>query len=567
MLLEIAIADIALIERLRLGLGAGLNVLTGETGAGKSIVVDALSLALGGRADRELIRTGADKARVEVLFDVADNREALKLLGEMGLEAEDGLLPLTRELTANGRSVCRACGSVVPLNQFKQLTGLLVDMHGQHEHQQLADPARHLNYLDGYGDAEHAALIAQVRARYADFAALRREAEALSIDASERERRRDMLAFQLGEIDAVKPKRGEEEKLKQKSELMKNAEQVAQGVQRAYELTYKGGRSASAQEALKRAAEAMEPIAHLDERFERLKARLFDLYYAAEDVGYELQDLNDGLEFDPAEADRVGARLSELKRIARKYGPELDDVLAFREDAALKLHELDGGDERLREIEKALSARERALTEACAQLSDSRRRLARAFTERVMAELTDLGMERARFEVQIAPRALCSADGRDQVQFMLSANPGEPVKPLSSVASGGELSRIMLAMKAAAADSAGVDAMVFDEIDTGVSGRMAQVVGEKMAAIARKRQVICVTHLPQIAALADRQYLALKVTDDERTTSSVELLDRAGRIEELSRLVGGAGDPASGRAHAEHLLTAAQALIESLSER
>ncbi len=565
MLLEITISNIALIAFLRLELGAGFNVLTGETGAGKSIVVDALSMALGARADKELIRSGADKARAEALFDVSGNAEALSLLGEMGLEAQDGLVAVSREISLSGRGVCRVAGSIVPLGQLKALTALLVDMHGQHEHQQLSDPARHLDYLDAYGDEAHRLLTEQVKARYEAYSGLRREKEALTMDASERERRRDMLAFQLGEIDAVKPKQGEEEKLRQKSELIKNAEHIALGVRCAYELTYKGtGRGLSAQDALKRAAESMEEIARFDERFESIKSRLYDLFYAAEDVGLELQDLDESLEFDPAEADRVMERLSELKRITRKYGPDVADVIAFRDNAAKALLELEGGDERLAQIDKALKALEASLKEACERLTQSRKAVVKAFSERVLHELKDLGMGRARFEARLEPLPAYSPRGSDTCEFMLSANPGEPVKPLSAVASGGELSRIMLAMKAVAADSAGVDAMVFDEIDTGVSGHMAQVVGEKMAAIARKRQVICVTHLPQIAALANRQYLAMKESAGESTVSSVQLLSRDGRIEELARLVGGAGDLASSRAHAEHLLNAAQALISRM---
>ncbi|MEG2860032.1 MAG: DNA repair protein RecN [Clostridia bacterium] len=562
MLLEITMENVALIDKLHLELGRGLNILTGETGAGKSIVVDALTLVLGGRADKTLIRTGTTRARVEAVFDVRENAEVRALLDELSLEYEGGVIALARELSEN-RSVCRVCATVVPLQFLRRVAEALVELHGQHEHQQLIDPARHLQFLDGYGDEAHQAARQAVREAYARYENLGREADQLRLDAAEMARRRDMLAFQLGEIDAVKPKAGEEEKLSRKNELLRNAEKVAEGIGEAYDLVYRGGgRTVSAQASLKRAAAAMDGLCGLDERFDRLKARLDELYYAAEDVGYELQALEEGLEFNPAQADKVAQRLSEIKQLTRKYGPTVEDVLAFRAKAAEDLAAIDGGEDRLRELEAARAKEAVRLKAACADLSARRHALAQELTGRLLSELKDLGMAKARFEVRFAQDGGYSAEGGEKVSFMLSANLGEPLKPLAAVASGGELSRIMLAMKTVAADSAGVDAMVFDEVDTGVSGRMAQVVGEKMAAIARKRQVICVTHLPQIAALGDRQYLVEKTTDGARTGSTVKLLDRAGRIEALARMVGGAEDNQSARDHARNLLDAAQTLVK-----
>ena len=563
MLLEINISNIALMESLRIELGSGFDVLTGETGAGKSIVVDALSLVLGGRADRDLIRTGAEKARVDALFDIQNNQAAQALIESYGLASEDGLLVVSRELTTAGRNVCRIAGSVVPLVQLKKLTGLLVDLHGQHEHQQLADANEHLHFLDAYGDQQHIECMRLVRAQYELYQSLSREAQSLNMDASERERRRDMLEFQLSEIDAVKPKLGEEETLKKKNELNRNAEKIAQGVEVAYDWMYRGAkRSESAQASIQRAAEAMEPIAELDERFSSLHQRLNELFYQAQDIGCELQDLNESLSFDPAQADKIAARLSELKKLTRKYGPEISDVIAFRDEAKHKLQEIDGGDERLSEILKQQKAEREKLDMQCAQLTQSRKQLAKQLSEKLIIELSDLGMARVRFEVRFRalPAGTYTASGVDSVEFMLSANPGEPLKPLSSVASGGELSRIMLALKTVAADSAGVFSMVFDEIDTGVSGRMAQVVGEKMAAIARHHQVICVTHLPQIAALGDHQYLVEKTIGEDRTGSDVRLLDTQGRIQELARLIGGAENSQSAQDHAKHLLEAGEAV-------
>lgn len=563
MLLELSIVNVALIERLRLELGPGLNVLTGETGAGKSIVVDSLALAIGGRAERDLIRSGADRAFVEALFDVSDCTEAVSLLREWEMEVEDGLVPVSRELTAAGRSVSRVCGAALPLSKVRQLTSLLIDMHGQHEHQQLLSPARHLAYLDACGDEAHAALMDEARRAVEASRAARREAEKLRLDEAERARTRDMLVYQIQEIDVVKPKPGEEEKLLRREKLLLSAEKIVSGVGHACDLVYRGaGRSMSAQESLKRAAAALESLSGLDEKFDVLKKRLDELYIQAEDVGYELSALSEALEFDPAEADKVSGRLAQLDALERKYGPNLEDVIAFRADAAERLAAIDGGEEKLKSLEKEQNRLESAAKEACARLTKSRKALAAAFSKRLLAQLADLGMEKARFEVSIEALEERTLSGGDKVEFLFSANPGEPLKPLSAVASGGELSRIMLAMKAVF--STGVPSMVFDEVDAGVSGHMAQVVGEKMATLSGGRQVICVTHLPQIAALGDRQYLVEKTVADGRTGSTVRLLTDEGRAEELSRLVGGAGDLASGRAHAVNLLRAARARVQAL---
>lgn len=569
MLLELNIRNIALIEKLRVEFGPGLNVLTGETGAGKSIVVDSVNLALGERADRELIRTGAEKASVQAVFEVGDNPRVLRLLDEFGLSDEDGLLVISRELSASGRNICRISGSVVPLSQLKQITALLVDVHGQHQHQSLMIPARHLHFLDCYGDGEHMRKMDEVRRLYGEYAEIKKRLEQFTGDKMERERRIDMLRFQLEEIEAVRVKPGEDEKLEQQNRLLSNAEKIASSVETAYSLVYLGsGRSPSAQEALRRASSAMGAIAPLDERFEGLQKRLEELYYSAQDVGYELQDVKDGLEYDPAQADRVADRLDALNRLKRKYGPELSDVIAFREDVREQLSLIEEGDEQLERLNRKYNQAREALASASAALSESRRALACGFVEKMLGQLGELGMERVRFQVrfQTPPdmESAFSAHGVDNVEFMISPNPGEPVKPLAHVASGGELSRIMLALKAIAADHDDVHCMIFDEIDTGISGRMAQVVGEKMATIALDRQVICVTHLPQIAALGDQHFVVEKQTDGQRTDSSVRKLDDEGRIKELARMVGGADNGDSSLAHARNMLLSARKVVEDL---
>ena len=555
MLLELTITNIALIESLRIEFAQGFNVLTGETGAGKSIVVDSVNLALGGRADREIIRTGAEKASVQALFDISGNARALELAEALGIDAEDGMIAVRRELSRSGRNVCRVSGVIVPLNALKQLTSLLMDVHGQHEHQALLNPARHLGFLDAFGGAAHAEAAAAVAQRYAERSRIAGTLKKLLKDVSEKERLHDTLSFQVQEIAAAKLKPGEEDKLKKKLAVLENAEKIRTGVETAYALVYQGeGRSVSAQEALLRAADSMDGISGIGEKYAALAGRLREIYYAAQDAGYELQAMMDDLDFEPELIDRVAGRLDLIDRLERKYGGTVEEVIAYGAEASHRLEELNRSDESVSELKKQYREADARLREACAALTELRRSSAAALASEICRQLADLGMAKTRFEVRVDPEPKPTASGMDRVEFMISPNPGEPLRPLASIASGGEISRVMLALKAISMDSEGVDAMVFDEIDTGVSGRMAQVVGEKMCLIAKARQVLCITHLPQIAALGDAHFLVEKVSDEHRTQTFVRRLDRDGRIHELSRLVGGGSDSESSLSHAAHML-------------
>lgn len=570
MLLELNIRNIALIDQLRINFAPGLNVLTGETGAGKSIVVDSVNLVLGARLNKELIRSGEDSASVSALFELRGNKALLSLLDEFGIHIEDDIMIIGREVSLSGRSVCRVDGDVVPLAKYRLITSLLVDVHGQHEHQALLSTALHLAYVDAYGGEEHARLMDSVHTLYEQYTQTTKEIERLTLDSMERERRTDILRGQIAEIEAVKPKIGEIEKLQQKNNLFKNAEKIASRIEQAYLLVYKGeGRALSAQDAIKRAADAMEQIGPIDERFARIAQRLEDLFYQVQDIGYELGDMQGEIEYDPRQSERIDDRLNELKKLQRKYGPETEDVLKFLDSAKRELAELDMGDDRLRALAARRDGQKLALIQESNQLTERRKALARAFEQKLLMQLRDLGMGRTRFEVRFDEskdvELRLSANGVDRVEFMISPNPGEPLKPLSQIASGGEMARIMLAMKAISADNAGVDTMIFDEIDTGVSGRMAQVVGEKMAEVARNRQVICVTHLPQIAALGQAHFVVEKTVQGERTGSGVRRLDDQGRVEELARLLSGADDIKGGWQYAQSMLEAAQRLVTELN--
>ena len=565
MLVELTIKNIALIESLRIEFAQGFNVLTGETGAGKSIVVDSINLALGGRADREMIRTGAERGMVQALFDVSGNPRAQAVLQELDIESDDGLIAIRRELSRSGRNICRVCDVVVPLATLKQLTATLMDIHGQHEHQALMNPAKHLDFLDAFGGEAHAAARDKVAALYSGRSHIAAELKRLMNDVSERERLVDVLTFQVQEISAAKLKPGEEQKLEKKLSVLENAEKIRQSVEGAYNMVYQGdGRAPSAQEALLQSADAMDRIGPLNERYAALAGRLRELYYGAQDVGYELQALLDDLDFEPDLLDKVAARLDTIKKLERKYGATVEEVIEFGAQAADRLNGIKGSDASMSALKKRYKEADNALRDACAELTAIRRASAAQLSERICQQLKDLGMGKTRFEVRVEPLAKPTAAGMDGVEFMISPNPGEPLRPLASIASGGEISRVMLALKAISVDSEGVDAMIFDEIDTGVSGRMAQVVGEKMCLIAKTRQVLSVTHLPQIAALGDTHFLVEKVAGKDRTDTHVRLLDEEGRVRELSRLVGGAEDSESSLSHGAHMLKEAAERKQSL---
>lgn len=551
MLIELSIRNIALIERLTVSFAPGLNVLTGETGAGKSIVVGALDFVLGGRADKDRIAGGADKGHVEALFDVAKEPRVLAILNEMALEAEEGLLPIQREIGQNGRSVCRVAGSVVPLAQLRRITALLVDLHGQHAHQSLLDPATHLRFLDDMGGTAHRALAAGVRETYERWRAARRALSDAEGSVQERARREDMLRYQLEELDDAGLVEGEEDGLVQERDVIRNAEDIREGLARAY--AYLSGgldeETPSALDALRIALEALEAASSYGGQYEKAYEQLAESLYALEDVAGELDDLREGVESDPQRLEIIEERLDLLSRLRRKYGNTTAEMIAFREQVRGELSQSEDADARIEALRKEEAALRGTLETQAAQLSEKRHALARACEVRVLGQLTDLGMQSARFEVAFAQGAALSAEGLDQIEFLLSANAGEPMRPLARVASGGELSRIMLAFKVIEAENEGIPVLVFDEVDTGISGRMGQIVAEKMQQVGLSRQVLCVTHLPQIAAIADTQYLVDKHEEDGRTRTTVKRLDSEGRVAVLARMLGG-GDTAITHARA-----------------
>ncbi len=563
MILTMRMHNIALIEDLTLEFGEGLHVMTGETGAGKSIVVDAVNLVLGGRADRDLIRTGTDKAWVEAVFDASGNLQAEQWAQAQGLDDYDGTITLYREITRAGRNLCRICGIVMPVSQLREVAALLMDVHGQHDAQFLMNAQYHLLFLDAAGDAAYQDLLSRVDDAYQAFISTHRQYGRLVRENEKKQYRMDSLKASLEELKKAKLKPGEEEQLAAEKERFRHSEKIATAVQTAHFAISASEDGESVLTRVKEAADALRSLGVLGEPYSSLSTRCESAYYELEEIGYELSSLAESGEFDPARAEQVETRLDLIRRLERKYGDTIAEVLENQERMQEEYDNFASLDQQLSVMgaeHKRLLAAYRSLAR---QLTEARHVLAETFEKNMMTQLKDLGMGNTVFKVAFALRPegkvlMPQSVGDDVIEFMISPNPGEPLKPLSRIASGGELSRMMLAIKSLEAEKGGVGTMVFDEIDTGISGRMAQVVAEKMAIIARNRQVICVTHLPQIAAMAAHQFLVEKRVEGERTNTSVRCLTAEERISEVARMLGGAdGSESSAMNHAAHMLDVA----------
>jgi len=565
MLISMNVRNIALIEELDVQFHHGLHVLTGETGAGKSIVVDSINLVLGERADRSLIRTGCEKATVEALFDISDSQTIQALLKAESLESEGGLMPVFREISVSDRNVCRVCGVIVPLAFLRQITEILVDIHGQHEHQSLLSEQYHLAFLDAFGDDRHQTLRKDVEIRYHAWHEAGAKYSALRKENAQRVQRQETLESRIKELREAKPAVGEKELLTGQRIRFADHEKISGALKNIYQnLTASEGTNLGVNALLRGAVEESLRIAEYDERFKALSSRLQSACYEAEEMALDVRAMADGEDFDEDKYEQVLARLDVYRKLERRYGMEADELCNYYEELSQELKTLQSMDELLLKAEAQYKLTVSEYRAAAAALTASRKQTAVIFQEIIEKQLQELGMERTRFECVFTPhdssgRQQPSPEGDDHVGFHISPNVGEPPKPLKKIASGGELSRIMLAMKAAAADKHLIPTMIFDEIDTGISGRIAGVVAEKMDAIARYHQVICVSHLPQIAAMADHQYLVEKNVTGERTVTTLKELDYEKRIEAVAGLLGAQPtDAASGVVHARNMIEAAQ---------
>ena len=556
MLTRLQVSNIALIDKSDIGFDAGFSVLTGETGAGKSILIESVSFVLGERASRESIRTGADKASVEATFLLSADSPVRAYLSEQQLDSCDELV-LYRELSLSGRNVCRVNGVLVSTAELKTIGDQLVDLHGQHAHQSLLNPETHLQLIDAYAKSDADGL--QTHMEEARQAALKAERDITTLrnGLRERERRIDAIRFQMQEIDAVSPVDGDEEQLEADRLRMRNAETIVEGLNAAYDALFREGGALS---TLTDARESLNRIGEYDESYRKLSERTDEAYYSLEDVAYELRDGRDAFRFDPELLEQTESRLAALQNLKRKYGATIADILAYRDRIGEEYLILSDGDNQIEALELAYEKAVASFGTLAKELSARRKAAAKELMRETIAELNEMGMPHAAMETAFTeiPKEQLSETGIDEVAFLLSANRGEPVKPLIKVASGGEMSRIMLAMKAALSDADRIETLIFDEIDTGISGMVANAVAKKMRALGRKHQVLCVTHLPQIAAHADVQYVAYKYSDAEKTHSVTRRLTEAERPKEIARIMGSDENDTAAMKHAKQLLESAK---------
>ncbi|MBQ3880021.1 MAG: DNA repair protein RecN [Oscillospiraceae bacterium] len=542
MLLALHLENMAVIESVDIEFSPGFTVLTGETGAGKSIIVDAISAILGGRVSRDVVRTGAKSAEVHALFGGFSD-EALDALSGIGVTPdEDGYLLLTRTILPDGRSSCRIGGKPSTASLLRESAPYLVNIHGQHDSQLLLNENAHLGYLDAYAD--DGALLAAYREKYRLYTDTRRALEDLDTDEAEKARRIDMLKFQISQLERAHLTPGEEDKLYARRTILANSEKLSNALGEAVGLLSGGDDEATgAVEAVEAAAAALRRVSHVSPDIEKAAQTLSELSYSLSDAAQEVEALFDGIEFSERELDAIESRLDLLTRLGRRYGPGVDAMLAYLEKSKAALSAIESADERRAELEGKLKAYYKDAL-ACAQkLHDCRAEKGAALDREIRAQLAYLDMPRAVFQTVLRPCGTpgdeLGPDGIDRASFLISVNAGETPKPLSRVASGGELSRIMLAIKNVLSSGDPVGTMVFDEIDTGISGRAAQKVARRIASLARTRQILCVTHLTQIAAMADNHFFIEKGEKDGRSYTSVTKLDTSARARELARISAG----------------------------
>lgn len=549
MLSLLHIENIAVIERSDISFDQGFNVLTGETGAGKSIVIDAISAILGERAYRDMIRTGANKASVRAVFT-----EVPKLLWfeDNGVEYDPETV-IQREIYLDGKNVCRVNGTLVTVSILRKLGIQLINIHGQHDSASLLDEANHLGFLDAFGHNE--ALRADYSEKYNAVAALRREIERMTMNESEKLRRMETLRYQIEEISKAELEAGEDEVLEERRKLLQNAEKLSDGINSAVDCLYGGDETDGAASLLAQAERELARLSRYTDAFTQLHDKVADLMYQVQDVAEEARDARDDLSYSADELEQIESRLDVIHRLRRKYGVTCVDILEYLEKAKAELDEIEFADDHLERLKSKLIKAEKTAWDAARALRENRKNTAIGLSARILTELAQLDMPRVQFSCEFEEKEL-SADGVDNVVFYMSANAGEALKSMSKVASGGELARIMLAMKNVLADQDQVNTLIFDEVDTGVSGRAAQKVAEKLRSVAAHKQVLCVTHLPQLAALANTHLLIAKSERDGRTYTTVTPLDIEGRKRELARIIGGTNITETTLKSAEEMLNA-----------
>jgi DNA repair protein RecN (Recombination protein N) len=554
MLLEISIRNLAVIESVHLHFRKGFHVLTGETGAGKSIIIDALTLVAGGRSSADLVRYGSDKSSIEALFHIEAGHPVWDTLAGLGIEADaEEHLIIRREITAQGKSTSRINGHLVNLTGLKSVGSWLVNIHGQHEHQSLFQVDEHINWLDLFGETEIGPLKRDYVKAYQIYTGIRKSIKELEETSKQSLQMLDLYRFQIEEITAANLNLGEDESLNEEKHKLANAEKLYQNAADSYDSMSGASKGL---EIVNKVMQKIQDITPLDPtKLQPILEQVQNAYYQLEDAAYQIRDYRDDIEFNPTRLDYIEQRLHTLAALRRKYGESIADILGYLTKVQQELDLIENKDEKLQELQKQEQQAAQSLRKFARSLSEQRQQVADKLAAEIVNELRDLHMEKTQFKVQIKfNEDSWSMSGADDVEFLISANPGEPLRSLSKIASGGEISRVMLALKSIFARVDRIPVLVFDEVDTGVSGRAAQAIAEKMSRLSRGCQVFSITHLPQVACMADAHYCIHKSTDGQRTFTNVDDLTAEGRIHELARMLGGVEVTDTTLHHAQEML-------------
>ncbi|UZJ80709.1 DNA repair protein RecN [Fictibacillus sp. KU28468] len=564
MLAELSIRNFAIIDALTISFNKGLTVLTGETGAGKSIIIDAIGLLIGGRGSSEFVRYGTPKAEIEGLFLVDAPHPVFSKAEELGIDIQDGMVVLKRDIMESGKSVCRINGKLVTLSLLKECGQSLVDIHGQHETQYLMQPEMHLSLLDSFGDDDMELLVSQYQSVYYEYKDLRKQLRNLTENEQQMNQRVDLIQYQLEEINSAELLPNEDEELQEEKLKLGNYEKLFNSLQDSYQSLYGEQKGI---EHVSVALSHLQNISHLDDELNQLQENVANHFYALEEAAFSIRNYFETMEFDSARLDFIETRLNEISKLKRKYGNTVNEILEYASEIEKELDILQNKDGNIEAIRQQLQKQEKLLQKHAQKLSKKRKNLAERLTSEILQELKELYMEKTVFDIKITSlqheaEQLREQDfgkfGSDQVEFFISTNPGEPLKPLAKVASGGELSRVILALKSIFSHHQGITAIIFDEVDTGVSGRVAQAIAEKIFRVSEGSQVLCITHLPQVAAMADTHLHISKETSKKRTTTHVVSLETTQKVNEIGRMISGVEITELTKQHARELLDLAE---------
>lgn len=564
MLAELSIKNFAIIDSVSISFQEGFTVLTGETGAGKSIIIDAIHLLVGGRGSSVFVRHGTNRAEIEGLFLIDENARAIEKAEEFGIEVEEGMLVLRRDIYSSGKSVCRVNGKLVTISTLREIGSTLVDIHGQHEHQELLNPQIHIELLDQFGGEEIEHALKEYRSLYGEYEKVKKDLQNLTENEQAMAQRLDLLKFQYQEISAAHLEIGEDEKLENEKRKYNHFERLFQYLTTAYE-ALQGEQKGL--DWLGLILSNLELAAEIDEEAKEMQEIVASSFYQLEDLSHSLRDKIEAMNYDPRRIDEVERRLDEINNLKRKYGQSISEILEYCAKIEEEIEIIENRESHIDKLQKKLASVEKDLLVEGKNLSILRKKAAKKLISTIEEELKALYMDKTVFEIKFSEldEYVFRPDGIDEVEFYISTNPGEPTKPLAKIASGGELSRIMLALKTIFSQHQGVTSIIFDEVDTGVSGRVAQAIGEKIYQISIDSQVLSITHLPQVAALCDHHYLISKSTDGERTKTAVQPLNEEERIKEIARMISGVQITEATLDHAKEMLEIAKQTKEGVT--